>query len=517
MLASSLKLDVRPLATRHLRSSSQRLQRRRYSAASSNLETVGTVTNALLKAPKARAEGTIASVFASLSGEKEVALPQRFAELKRQIMHSKELQNAVSVAWADLCRHLADKTNEVAATGNSIIPEVEYRDIANGLDSSAVEQIKACGTVVVRGVVPEQKALEWLESIKEYIAMNPQVKGFPEDDKAVYELYWSKAQLEARSCQPSLEVQRFLLSLFNKDSTSTGSVSFSTPLTYCDRLRIRNPGDSRFALGAHVDGGSVERWEDPTYRRSYQAILEGRWRDHDAWDIAGRPTANQNLYDGPGACGIFRALQGWTSLSHTGPTQGTLKVFPAIKESTAYIMLRPFFKPKQPKISLSKRAYLSHDNWALDLDSSDFPGSPLGRSQELNDDTHPHLDLSRTLLPMRAVKPGDQVWWHCDGIHAVESEHKGKNASSVLYIPSAPLTEANARYIKNQRDNFLARIPPPDFPGGEGESRFRGTGREHDISTIEGHRGMGMAPLSLEGIDADERSLRQAANKIWGF
>lgn len=63
----------------------------------------------------------------------------------------------------------------------------------------------------------------------------------------------------------------------------------------------------------------MERWEDPTYRRSYQAILEGRWRDHDAWDIgkskaiptirhplmpfltAGRPTANQNLYDGPGA------------------------------------------------------------------------------------------------------------------------------------------------------------------------------------------------------------------------
>lgn len=38
-----------------------------------------------------------------------------------------------------------------------IIPEVEYRDIANGLDSSAVEQIKASGTVVVRGVVPEQK------------------------------------------------------------------------------------------------------------------------------------------------------------------------------------------------------------------------------------------------------------------------------------------------------------------------------------------------------------------------
>lgn len=32
------------------------------------------------------------------------------------------------------------------------------------------------------------QALEWLESIKSYIQKNPQVKGFPEDDKAVYEL-----------------------------------------------------------------------------------------------------------------------------------------------------------------------------------------------------------------------------------------------------------------------------------------------------------------------------------------
>jgi hypothetical protein len=42
--------------------------------------------------------------------------------------------------------------------------------------------------------------------------------------------------------------------------------------------------------------------------------------------------------------GVFRALQGWTSLSHTGPNEGTLKVFPAIKESSAYMMLRPFFR-----------------------------------------------------------------------------------------------------------------------------------------------------------------------------
>jgi hypothetical protein len=50
---------------------------------STTLETAANIKDTLLKAPKARAEGTIASVFASLSGEKAVHLPQRFAELKR--------------------------------------------------------------------------------------------------------------------------------------------------------------------------------------------------------------------------------------------------------------------------------------------------------------------------------------------------------------------------------------------------------------------------------------------------
>jgi hypothetical protein len=59
---------------------------------------------------------------------------------------------------------------------------------------------------------------------------------------------------------------------------------------------------------------------------------------------AGRQEANMNMYDGPGACGVFRALQGWTSLSDTRENEGTLRVYPSIRESSAYMMLRPFFK-----------------------------------------------------------------------------------------------------------------------------------------------------------------------------
>jgi hypothetical protein len=92
-----------------------------------------------------------------------------------------------------------------------IIPEVTCADIKSGQAKQKVAEVKKRGCIVVRNVVPESKvstsnqikpstvthelmkdggtqALEWLDSIKAYIKANPQVKGFPEDDKAVYEL-----------------------------------------------------------------------------------------------------------------------------------------------------------------------------------------------------------------------------------------------------------------------------------------------------------------------------------------
>ena len=114
-----------------------------------------------------------------------------------------------------------------------------------------------------------------------------------------------------------------------------------------------------------MDGGGIERWEDAQYRSVYAQIFRGgdSWRDYDPWDLTERIEANQDLYDAPwvdipntytvyvltlryrNQCSILRPLQGWLSLSHTGPREGTLKVLPFIKEATAYIMLRPFFKP----------------------------------------------------------------------------------------------------------------------------------------------------------------------------
>ena len=84
---------------------------------------------------------------------------------------------------------------------------------------------------------------------------------------------------------------------------------------YADRLRMRLPGDSKFALGPHVDGGSVERWEEGGYGlgKVYDDIWQGRWEEYDPWESSTRLPVMSDLYGGIGACSMFRMFQGWLS------------------------------------------------------------------------------------------------------------------------------------------------------------------------------------------------------------
>ena len=100
---------------------------------------------------------------------------------------------------------------------------------------------------------------------------------------------------------------------FYRSRDPRAACSTRQPLTYCDRLRIRQPGDVGFALGPHVDGGSVERWEENGYGKGhvYDAVFEGRWEDFDPWELSTRLEANGDLYNGSGACTMFRMFQAW--------------------------------------------------------------------------------------------------------------------------------------------------------------------------------------------------------------
>ncbi|KAI0051476.1 DUF1479-domain-containing protein [Auriscalpium vulgare] len=450
---------------------------------------------------KPKEEGSIASVFTSLTGEAPVALPPRFADLKKQLW-----KDALAESWREVTRELKDATEEVAARGTDLIPVIPFEDVKSGLSAQQQADIKKRGVVVVKGGVAKEEALGWKDSIRSYIAANKEkVKGFPDNNIQAYEIYNSAAQTRARTHPALITTQRALLQLWHT-SDAGSPVSLRTPVAYFDRLRIRTPGDRSFVLGPHIDGGSVERWEDPGFRACFGRILEGRWREHDPFDASPRIDAKQDLYHAPNQCSVFRPWQGWTSLSTTGPSEGTLLVSPLLHLATAYLILRPFFRPSGPGL----------DNWVVDPESAEFPGSMLGKAQELSAATHPHLRLETTMVPAPRVEPGDQIYWHCDTIHAVEGLHAGKSDSSVLYIPAVPLTEHNASYLRDQRHNFVNGLPAPDFPGGEGESHFVHRGTVDALKDTDGRRLLGFEafPIPSNATSVGEQRVIQVANDI---
>lgn len=392
------------------------------------------------------------------------------------------------------------------------------------MNSSKIAEIRHRGAVVIRGVLPQAEALALKQSAKDYIAANKgRVRAFPVDKPAVYELYWSPPQLQARAHHNMLTTQVALQRLWHSSDPNT-ELSTRHPVSYADRLRMRQPGDAGFSLGAHCDGGGLERWEDEEYRRVYTRILEGHWEEYDPYDAKHRLGARMDLYGTRGGCTMFRMWQGWVwhplsfsisvhtyyrkqaadthtlqlSMSNTGPGEGTLKLFPLLRESTAYTMLRPFFT--SPSFAMATAS------------DSTFPGSVPAAGQEFNPTTHPHLDLDHTMTSVPRVAPGDFVAWHCDALHAVDPLHGGTGDASVLYIPATPLCALNAKYARHQRDAFKAGSPPADFPGagGPGESGFVG-GLDWEARLSEqGKRAMGFGGRGWEVTDDMTQGERRA-------
>lgn len=297
---------------------------------------------------------------------------------------------------------------------------------------------------------------------------------------------------------------------------------------------MRLPGDAKFALGPHVDGGSVERWDERGYGRGgvYNDIWQGEWEKFDPWEASCRLPVVSDMHQGVGACSMFRMFQGWLSLSTCGPFEGTLLVNPLLAKATAYYLLRPFFSPRRgveagaqttTEALSNSSEFLHSDNWVMDSSPTSWlQGATPGHGQELSHLLHPHLNLQQSMIHIPTVKPGDYVAWHCDTIHSVDKVHAGKSDSSVLYIPACPLTEPNAQFLARQRENFINGIPCPDFGGGVGESEHVGRVKVEEMETLvgdEGCRAAGLKEWDSEepGLTPGEKEVLDRANKVLGF
>ena len=85
--------------------------------------------------------------------------------------------------------------------------------------------------------------------------------------------------------------------------------------------------------------------------------------------------------------------------------------------------------------------------------------------------------------------------------HAVETGHTGSGPASVCYIPAAPSTPSNLKYIRKHWKDLVAGVPPDDYKYLDGtgsglilseqnERKMKGALQLNEISA-EGRKALG--------------------------
>ncbi len=124
------------------------------------------------KSPKK--EGDISDAFVSLSGAKRDPLPDRFRQLKCDLVRGREKQ--ITESWNRLLRDLRTENEIIAQKGSNVVPQIEFANLESGVRGLRGE-IKKRGAVVVRGVVPEAEARAYKEEVEDYVKENPWTRG----------------------------------------------------------------------------------------------------------------------------------------------------------------------------------------------------------------------------------------------------------------------------------------------------------------------------------------------------
>jgi hypothetical protein len=407
-------------------------------------------------------------------------VPRAMMESKRRLRRDiDDLPGRFAAVGADVLAQV-EEVREAATRGRAV-PELAFAQIAAAaVDDGARALIRRRGCVVIRDVFDDAEVTAWNAEIGEYITRNDYLER--SRDKAgmdryfsnlvsgrpqIFGLYWSRPQVLARQHANMARTKAFLNGLW--DNTSEGGVVFdpNRDLSYADRLRRREPGDQSFGLSPHVDGGSVERWCDPSFHQVYKEVLFGDPQAYNPFRARGRTLTHE--IPSPAVCSAFRTFQGWTALTPQGPGDGTLKLMP-IANAIPWILLRALQD---------------------DVPEDDLCGAQPGRALSVNARWHELLMAAEVSIP--PMQPGDTVWWHTDVCHSVEELHRGAGYSNVIYIGAAPWCEKNARYAQRQAQAFLSGSSAPDFAAEDYETDFAGRATEADLTDL-GARQMGLKP-----------------------
>jgi len=370
-----------------------------------------------------------------------------------------------------------DRIERERAQGISPVPQLEFDEL-DRVDDARKDHIRQRGCLVIRNVFDDARVNAWNADLSNYLEVNDYLEKLKTSGAVdnyfstlasakpqIYGVYWSRAQMEARTDPAMARARRFLNGLWRFAGPEGDICDPRHDYVYADRVRFREPGDSSLGLSPHVDAGSIERWIDPAYSgKVYRHVFGGdlaAYRPFDAW---GR-TEIQEI-PSPAVCRMFRTFQGWTALTEQGAGDGTLQLLP-VANAMVWMLLRAL-QDDVPEDDLCGAA----------------PGRALGVKPEW------HADMMAGTVSIPEVMPGDTVWWHTDICHSVADEHAGKEYASVIYIGSAPDCAKNRAYLPRQKEAFLAGKSPPDFAQMNFEVDFNGRATEKDLTEL-GRRQMG--------------------------
>ena len=398
-------------------------------------------------------------------------LPESIKAAKAELRAALPQYKDVFLELEAATRKRVDEIVKERDRGQEVIPIIQYADVANhSVSPELIERIKQRGACVVRETFPQAQAEAWNEQVGQYVEENhldAKLVNAAEDKyfgtlasakPQIYGVYWSKPQVEVRQSVEHTNVRVFLNNLWLSESGGVRHFDPDEAPVYADRLRRRPPQSTSLGLSPHVDGGSVERWLEPNFRKVYRHLFSGDWKKYNAYDGAYRTQVQEVA--SPAVCSMFRTFQGWTAMTRQGKGDGTLQLIP-IAESMAYIILRALQD---------------------DVPEDDLCGAQPGRALSVNPEYHSLLINALSSIPL--MQPGDTVFWHGDVVHAVENEHKGAGYSNVLYIAAAPGCAKNAAYLQKQAPAFLTGKTPPDFAPDDFEVDFAGRATVDDLTPL---------------------------------
>jgi Gig2-like len=350
--------------------------------------------------------------------------------------------------------------------GGSAFPVIDFDDVLAGrVTESARDAIRSAGCVVLRGTFARAQAEAWDAELAEYIEHNAFRDRFLEkhpgaaDAARIWPVYWSRPQVAARQHARMAAARRFLNGLWTFESSGTRWFEPDHDIGYPDRVRRREPGAVSKGLPAHADSPSVGGWRVPENQAVFAPLLTGGLAAYDAFDAAYR---TGTPVESPVGCTVFRTFQGWTALSDMHPDDGVLHVVP-IPAAVGYRLVHGLAGE-------------------LGLLGEPVPAPRRDAADEL---------LTRALVPIPVIEPGDTVWWHGDLYHLVGDAANESRWSNVMYIGAAPRCPRNDVYRATMLDPFARGASPVDFPADDFEVDFT------DRATVDDLNELGRAQFGL--------------------